>query len=76
MYPFFEVDGADIGGRLAIETAIVRAGGFIVEYETNRGEGTKLEEIDLVDQCDVYVTRYRAGRPYIKVRASQSHIAP
>ncbi|PFH45698.1 hypothetical protein AMATHDRAFT_71207 [Amanita thiersii Skay4041] len=52
--------------RLAVEAGITRAGGVIVSYTTNSGDGTRGEELVLVPQCDVLVTRWRSGRAYVR----------
>ncbi|KIL57285.1 hypothetical protein M378DRAFT_171882 [Amanita muscaria Koide BX008] len=43
----------------AIEAGIVRCGGVIVPYSTNFPDGG-------VGECDVFVTRWRSGRAYVK----------
>ncbi|KAG6916328.1 hypothetical protein DXG01_007310 [Tephrocybe rancida] len=45
--------------RDAVEAEIRRAGGKIVPHE-----GGKDEEMAVVDECDVFVTRFRSGRAY------------
>ncbi|KAG6853738.1 hypothetical protein C0991_001873 [Blastosporella zonata] len=50
------------GTRLdAVESEIRRAGGNVVLYE-----GGKDEEAAAVDQCDVFVTRFRSGKAYVQ----------
>jgi hypothetical protein len=58
------------GRRQAVEAGIWRAGGEVIPYSEKKGDGTEKEEIMLVEQADVFVTRYRHGWAYIKVRIS------
>jgi hypothetical protein len=55
------------GRRKSVEAAIERAGGVVIRYEGNSGDGTAGEELELVDDADVLVARYRWGRAFIKV---------
>lgn len=49
-----------VGGRKeAVEAGVKRGGGLIVN-----GSG---KEVDLVEECDVFVTRFRSGKAYVKV---------
>ncbi|EIN14740.1 hypothetical protein PUNSTDRAFT_140961 [Punctularia strigosozonata HHB-11173 SS5] len=57
--------------REGIEAEITRSGGRIVTYGLAGGDGCRAEEIDLVDECDVYITRIRSGRAYVK--AMENH---
>ncbi|KII83923.1 hypothetical protein PLICRDRAFT_95612 [Plicaturopsis crispa FD-325 SS-3] len=54
------------GRREAVEAGILRAGGDIVEFESNGGDGDAREEAQRVEEADVFVTRYRHGKAYIK----------
>jgi hypothetical protein len=60
-----------VGGRReAVEVGIMRAGGVPVKWgEEELGGGTKgkTREAEVVGQCDVFVTRFRAGKAYAKV---------
>ncbi|KAG6829223.1 hypothetical protein H0H87_012209 [Tephrocybe sp. NHM501043] len=50
------------GSRLeAVESEIRRAGGNVVIYQ-----GGKEQETRAVDECDVFVTRFRSGRAYVQ----------
>lgn len=49
-----------VGGRQeAVEVGIQRAGGIVVTPEAPN-------EVDEIDKCDVFVTRYRSGKAYVK----------
>ncbi|KAF8625140.1 hypothetical protein AX17_006918 [Amanita inopinata Kibby_2008] len=52
--------------RLAFEAGITRSGGIIIPYRTNRGDGTKAEELENISKCDILVTRWRSGRAYVR----------
>ena len=39
----------------------------MIDYDTREGDGTVEEEIEKVDDCDVFVTRYSSGKAYFKV---------
>ncbi|KAG6880099.1 hypothetical protein C0992_006373 [Termitomyces sp. T32_za158] len=47
--------------RDAVEAEIRRAGGKTVSYE-----GGKDEEAAAIDECDVFVTRFRSGKAYVQ----------
>jgi hypothetical protein len=55
------------GRREAVEIDIKRAQGIVVSYASRGGDGDEDEELDKVDECDVYITRYRTGKPFFKV---------
>lgn len=55
------------GRREAVKIGIQRAKGVVIDYDTREGDGTVEEEIEKVDDCDVFVTRYRSGKAYFKV---------
>ncbi|KAG6888376.1 hypothetical protein C0995_008814 [Termitomyces sp. Mi166 len=57
--------------RDAVEAEIRRAGGKIVLYE-----GGKDEEAAAVDECDVFVTRFRSGKAYVQACFSHHIILP
>jgi hypothetical protein len=61
-----------VGGRReAVEVGIVRAGGVVVHWHAEELEGRKkrkLTEAEIVEQCDVFVTRFRNGKAYAWVR--------
>ncbi|KAG2130893.1 hypothetical protein DEU56DRAFT_740363 [Suillus clintonianus] len=64
------------GHREAVEANIQRAGGIVVKV---KGTGTdeeaqEDEEATLVDECDVFVTRYRSGKAYFKAARSSRPI--
>ncbi|KDQ49612.1 hypothetical protein JAAARDRAFT_165491 [Jaapia argillacea MUCL 33604] len=61
--PSLELKG---GRREAVEVGIERAGGVVVRFESEDGDGDFEEEASRVDDADVLVTRYRAGAAYIK----------
>ena len=59
------------GRREAVEVGIVRAGGAVVYWHAEELEGKKkraLKEAEMVEQCDVFVTRFRNGKAYARVR--------
>lgn len=59
------------GQRDAHEADILREGGVVVKLDLQgRKSATDIaeHEISKVDEADVYVTRYRAGPAYVKVR--------
>jgi len=55
------------GRREAIEAGIRRSGGVVVGYMETGGDGKEEEEVHLVEECDVLVTRYRFGGAYLQV---------
>jgi hypothetical protein len=61
-----------VGGRReAVEVGIVRAGGVVVHWDVEESEGRKKRksrEAEMVEQCDVFVTRFRNGKAYARVR--------
>ncbi|KAG1727036.1 hypothetical protein EDB19DRAFT_1643230 [Suillus lakei] len=57
------------GHREAVEANIQRAGGTVVKEEAQEDE-----EATLVDECDVFVTRYRSGKAYFKAARSSRPI--
>ncbi|ESK96541.1 brct domain containing protein [Moniliophthora roreri MCA 2997] len=63
----------ELGGRRkAIEAGIDRADGHVVSYEANDG-GDPEEELNRVDECDIYITKFRTGPAYYKaVRARKT----
>lgn len=54
----------------AVEAEIRRAGGKTVSYE-----GGKDEEAAAINECDVFVTRFRSGKAYVQVCLSH-YLAP
>ncbi|KAJ6593333.1 hypothetical protein B0H19DRAFT_17663 [Mycena capillaripes] len=52
--------------RKIVEDGIRKAKGVPVKYSTNNGDGTMEEELRLVAECDVLVTRYRSGPVFFK----------
>lgn len=64
------------GHREAVEASIQRAGGIVVKsrHQHRRGS-TRNEEATLIDECDVFVTRYRSGKAYFKVARSSRPIS-
>lgn len=54
--------------RRTIEARIERAGGVVLKFKANGGDGDLKEEAKLVEDADILVTRYRGGWAYIKVR--------
>jgi mediator of DNA damage checkpoint protein 1 len=61
-----------VGGRReAVEVGIVRVGGVVVHWDTEELQGKqkgKLREAEMVEHCDVFVTRFRTGKAYARVR--------
>jgi hypothetical protein len=53
--------------RQGIEAGIERSDGEVVYYETNDGAGDMAEELRNLDECDIYITKYRVGAAYYKV---------
>lgn len=64
------------GRRESVRIGVERAAGVIVEYNSNNGDGTMEEELEKIDECDIYVTRYRSGPAYRKVCAYISRSTP
>ncbi|KAG0699519.1 hypothetical protein DFH29DRAFT_1070645 [Suillus ampliporus] len=64
------------GHREAVEANIQRAGGTVVKAKgtSTHEEAQEEEEAALVDECDVFVTRYRSGKAYFKVARSSRPI--
>ncbi|KAG1847384.1 hypothetical protein F4604DRAFT_1594505 [Suillus subluteus] len=60
------------GHREAVEANIQRAGGTVVKVKGD--EAQENEEATLVDECDVFVTRYRSGKAYFKAARSSRPI--
>ncbi|KAG1786369.1 uncharacterized protein HD556DRAFT_1248380 [Suillus plorans] len=60
------------GHREAVEANIQRAGGTVVKVKgtSTDEELQENEEATLVDECDVFVTRYRSGKAYFKAARS------
>ncbi|KAG2052259.1 hypothetical protein BDR06DRAFT_915565 [Suillus hirtellus] len=60
------------GHREAVEANIQRAGGTVVKVKgtSTDEEAQENEEATLVDECDVFVTRYRSGKAYFKAARS------
>ncbi|KAF7362376.1 hypothetical protein MVEN_00584400 [Mycena venus] len=52
--------------RKIVEKGIQQAKGVPVKYSSNNGDGTAEEEVRLLDECDVLVTRYRSGPVFFK----------
>lgn len=68
-----------VGGRKeAVEIGITRAGGVVVRWDAEAKEGnkTKAREADMVEQCDVFVTRFRTGKAYARVSELMSIFPP
>lgn len=59
-----------------MEANIQRAGGTIVKVKgtSTDDEAQENEEATLVDECDVFVTRYRSGKAYFKAARSSRPI--
>ncbi|KAJ6587006.1 hypothetical protein DFH09DRAFT_1028033 [Mycena vulgaris] len=55
--------------RRVIEQAVEAAGGLILSYTSNNGDGDEDKAYDLVSTCDVFVTRWRAGQAFFKAFA-------
>ncbi|KAJ7770143.1 hypothetical protein DFH07DRAFT_266653 [Mycena maculata] len=55
--------------RHALEQAVEAAGGMVLSYTSNNGDGEEGEEFDLVSECDVLVTRWRSGRAFFRAAA-------
>lgn len=55
--------------RKAIESFIKRAHGIIVTIGTSDDEGDANKEAEKIFDCDIYVTRFRSGTAYYRVRA-------
>ncbi|KAG2338757.1 hypothetical protein BDR05DRAFT_918059 [Suillus weaverae] len=65
------------GHREAVEANIQRAGGTIIKVKGTTStdeEAQENEEATLVDECDVFVTRYRSGNAYFKAARSSRPI--
>ncbi|KAG1837309.1 hypothetical protein DFJ58DRAFT_816048 [Suillus subalutaceus] len=60
----------------AVEANIHRAGGTVVKVKgtSTDEEAQENEEATLVDECDVFVTRYRSGKAYFKAARSSRPI--
>lgn len=54
--------------REAVEAGIKRGGGEVVMYKKAKGDGDEAEETRKVNEADIFITRYRHGVAYIKVR--------
>ncbi|KAJ7935265.1 BRCT domain-containing protein [Mycena leptocephala] len=52
--------------RKIVENGIRKAKGVPVTYSSNKGDGTREEELRLLADCDVLVTRYRTGPVFFK----------
>ncbi|KAJ7287447.1 BRCT domain-containing protein [Mycena rebaudengoi] len=52
--------------RRVIEEAVEAAGGEILVYASNNGDGDQEEEMDRVWECDVLVTRWRSGEAFFQ----------
>ncbi|KAF7350976.1 Brct domain containing protein [Mycena sanguinolenta] len=50
--------------RKIVEQGIVQAKGVLVKYSSNNGDGTPEEEQSLLEDCDVFITRYRTERVF------------
>ena len=57
------------GRREAVEAGIERANGVVVRYADD-GNRTEEEAAQKIQDVDVFVTRYRSGPAYVKVRTS------
>ncbi|KAJ7497377.1 hypothetical protein FB451DRAFT_1076020 [Mycena latifolia] len=55
--------------RRALEEAVEAAGGLILSYASNDGDGEEDEAFDLAPECDVFVTRSRTGPAVFKAFA-------
>ncbi|KAG1767131.1 hypothetical protein EDD22DRAFT_876793 [Suillus occidentalis] len=64
------------GHREAVEANIQRAGGTVVKVKgtSTDEEAQENEEATLVDESDVFVTRYRSGKAYFKAARSSRPI--
>jgi mediator of DNA damage checkpoint protein 1 len=58
----------DAARKETIEAELRRAGGVNVVYQERNGQGSLAEESGLVDKADIYITRYREGHAFVKVR--------
>lgn len=54
--------------RKIVEEGVRQAQGIPVKYSSSGGDGTSEEELRLLSDCDVFVTRYRTGPAFFKVR--------
>ncbi|KAJ7270110.1 hypothetical protein B0H12DRAFT_1094605 [Mycena haematopus] len=45
--------------RKIVEQGILQAQGVLAKYSSNNGDGTPEEELSLLNDCDVFITRYR-----------------
>ncbi|KAJ7725655.1 hypothetical protein DFH07DRAFT_1066876 [Mycena maculata] len=52
--------------RQIVEDGIRNSSGVPVMYTSKRGDGTPNEELRLLKDCDILITRYRAGRVFFK----------
>ncbi|KAJ7496784.1 BRCT domain-containing protein [Mycena latifolia] len=52
--------------RKIVEDDIRQAQGVLVAYTSKDGDGSSEEELRLLDDCDVFVTRYRTGPAFFK----------
>ncbi|KAJ6625562.1 BRCT domain-containing protein [Mycena sp. CBHHK59/15] len=52
--------------RRVVKQAVEAAGGSIIEYASNNGDGDEEEEIERVWECNVLVTRWRTGQAFFK----------
>lgn len=62
--------------RRALEVVVEAAGGQMLSYTSNNGDGDEDEEIDRVDECDVFVTRWRTGRAFFRVGVLLAVMSP
>lgn len=51
--------------REAVEAGIIRSGGIVVPYRRRGANGDLEEEGEKVLECDVLITRWRHGPPYL-----------
>ncbi|KAJ6593982.1 hypothetical protein B0H19DRAFT_920627 [Mycena capillaripes] len=58
--------GLDDDKRRVLEDAVETAGGLILYYASDNEDGQEEEENERVSECDVLVTRWRAGRAFFK----------
>jgi hypothetical protein len=59
--------GLEADKRHALEEAVEAAGGLILHYAWDSEDGQEEEENERVSECDVLVTRWRAGKAFFKV---------
>lgn len=77
MTPYNSARHSTISGhREAVEENTQRAGGTVVKAKgtSTDEEAQENEEATLVDESDVFVTRYRSGKAYSKAARSSRPI--